>query len=154
MKTKTYAFELEQPKPQKWWYNVIRKLWIPRSQFFANVNEIVVSFPSLNFAKAGVTITISPGTLNITVIGQHSIRDLVSLTTANLALPKGSVGTIGVYFAWNHDLVNIANLSGDGTTYPLALNATEFGFGRWNAATFNAKSIAGTPALEYCLIEA
>lgn len=120
----------------------------------ANVNEITISFPSLNFAKGGVTITITPGTLNITVTGVHSIRDLVTLTTANLALSKGNVGTIGIYFIWNHDITNQIQLGGDGTTYPIALNAGEFGFGRWNAATFNAKSAAATPQLEYCLIEA
>lgn len=124
------------------------------SQLFANNNEITVSFPSLAFSKGGVTITITPGTLSVTVVGVHSIRDLVTLSTADTNLSKGNVGTIGIYFVWNHDITNAIQIGGDGTTYPLALNAGEFGFGRWNAAAIHAKASAATPQLEYCLIEA
>jgi hypothetical protein len=164
MKTQTYHFEVEKTLRRRMTHrdrfsqfvrNIGAGLYLPSgSQLFANNNEITVSFPSLSFAKGGVTITITPGTLSVTVTGVHSIRDLITLSTSNTACSKGNVGTIGIYFIWNHDITNTIQLGGDGTTYPIALFAGEFGFGRWNAATFNAKASAGTPQLEYCLIEA
>src|SRR5882672_9319831 len=113
----------------------------------ANANEIVISFPSLNFAKGGVIVTITPGTLNISVTGIHSIRDLLTLSTSDATLSKGNVATIGIYFIWNHDVTNNILLGSDGTLFPIMLQPGEFGFGRWNAAAFHAKSAAGTPQL-------
>jgi hypothetical protein len=153
MKTKTYSFRLNP-----WTFARFMRMipfWLQSgADYFANANEITISFPSFNFSKSGVTITILPGTLNVSVIGLHSVHDVVTLTTADAILSKGNIGTLGVYFVWNHDSTNAAQMGGDGTTYPLAANAGEASFGRWNAAAFHAKSTAGSPQLEYCLIEA
>ena len=118
-------------------------------------NELTVNIPSISFAKGtlSINITPSPSPLQVSVTGVHSVHDQIALTTTDSNISKGNIGTIGWVYVKNLDVTNQVQIGGDGTTYPITLNPGEYGTFRWNAAAFHAKCTAGTPSLEYMLIE-
>ena len=117
-------------------------------------NELTINLPSFTYVKSPFNENMTPGVLQVTVIGKKIIHGHITLTTADTLLNKGNIGTYGFVYMKNWDSTNIVNIGGDGTTYPLALNPGEFWIGRWNVAALHAKSVAGSPLLEYWAVEA
>jgi hypothetical protein len=118
-------------------------------------NELTVNLASIGYLKGTVAINItpSPSPLVINVTGLHSVHDTVALTTSDLVLSKGNIVTIGLVYLKNLDLTNVIQISDDGTVYALSLKPGEYFYFRWNAAAVHAKSVAGSPQLEYAMIE-
>src|SRR6266545_5690267 len=118
-------------------------------------NELTVSIPSIAYLKGTIAINISPSPspLTVSATGIHSIHDTVALSTSDASLSKGTITTIGWVYVKNLDVTNNILIGSDGTLFPLMLKPGEYGVFRWNAAAFHAKSAAGTPQIEYCLIE-
>jgi hypothetical protein len=51
------------------------------------------------------------------------------------------------------DTTNAVIIGSDGTNYPIKIKALSYGEFDWNAANVHGKSLAGTPYVEYTLIE-
>lgn len=117
------------------------------------MNELNLSL-TIAYGKTPNSLILTP-TLAITVAGLHYIHDQVALSTGDLILNKGLVGTIGFVFVKNNDLVNNCLVGTDGVTYPTTLLPGIWTyFTSWATANVHAKSSAGTPNLEYAIVEA
>jgi hypothetical protein len=118
-------------------------------------NELNINLSSIGYLKGTVAVNISPvpSPLTVNCTGLHSVHDTVSLTTGDITLSKGNIGTIGYCYFKNLDVTNTVQISDDGTVYALAFKPGENGYFRWNAAAVHAKAVAGTPQLEYAMFE-
>lgn len=118
-------------------------------------NELNINLASFSFAKTPITVNIAPlpSPLSVTVTGIHSMHDQVVLTTGDLTLSKGNIGTIGYVYLRNLDATNSILIGPDGANFHIILRAGEYGLLRWNSTNIHAKSGLGTPTLEYMLIE-
>ena len=121
-------------------------------------SELRITLPTISYLKNGITINITPpiNPMLADVTGENSMNDVVTLSTSNTALSKGNISSIGYVFFKNLDATNNILIGSDGTTYPMMLKPGEYAFFRWNlaGALLQAKASAGTPVLQYCLIEA
>jgi hypothetical protein len=117
-------------------------------------NEITINLSSITYVKDVYSDTITPGTLQISVTGKHAIHDDVVLSTIDLSLAKGNIGTIGFFYVKNKDNTNNVLIGTDGTNFPFILIPGSAMFGYINGAALHAKSAAGAPLLEYYLVEA
>lgn len=114
---------------------------------------LTVNLPSLTLS-GGVynNELITPGVLIVSVTGVHAIHDQAALTTSPVNLNKGNIGTIGYCYFKNLDVTNAIQIGSDGTTFQILLKPSEFIVVRWNAANVSAKASAGTPSLEYLMV--
>jgi hypothetical protein len=106
----------------------------------------------LNFAKDGALFQVS-GSSTIDVTGQNAIKAVKQFSTTDYNFDKGNVVTIGRVFIRNLDATNSVIIGADGTNYPIKVKPLSFGDFEWNAAAVHGKSVAGTPYVEYTLIE-
>jgi hypothetical protein len=117
-------------------------------------NEITINIPNITYVKDVYNDTMAVGVVNMSVTGKHAIHDNMPLSTGDLNVSKGNIGTIGFFLFRNKDVTNTIQIGSDGTLFPLQLLPGEVAIGRWNAAAVHAKAVAGTPGFEYWLIEA
>lgn len=116
-------------------------------------NELNIGATTITFNKSPNNITISPINLSITVNGIHYIHDQVTLSTTDTNLNKGNIGTIGFVYLKNMDGTNSILVGADGVNYPITLAPGNWMF-VFSMAAVHVKSSAGTPNIEYLLIEA
>jgi hypothetical protein len=117
-------------------------------------NELTINLSSITYVKDVYNDVISPGTLQISVTGKHAIHDDVALSTTDLSLAKGNISTIGFFYLKNKDVTNNILVGTDGTNFPFILLPGIAMFGYVNGAALHAKSAAGSPLLEYYMVEA
>jgi hypothetical protein len=115
--------------------------------------ELTINLPSFTYIKAPFSENILPGILQVTVNGKQVVHGAIGLTTGDSVLSKCNVSTIGYVYMKNLDITNNIQISDDGTIYALMLKPGEFALFRWNAAAIHAKATAGTPILEYWMVE-
>ena len=106
----------------------------------------------LTFSKAGADYSVT-GSSTIDVTGFNAIKATKQLSTSDYNFDKGNVGTIGRVFVLNLDTTNNVIVGADGTNYPIKIKPGSFFCGEWNAAAVHAKSSAGTPYIDYVIIE-
>ena len=106
----------------------------------------------LAFSKNGAVFNVT-GSSTIDVAGQEAIKAVKQFSTSDWTFDKGNVGTIGRVFIRNLDDTNAVVIGSDGTNYPVKVKPGSFGDFEWNAAAVHGKSSAGTPYVEYTLIE-
>lgn len=106
----------------------------------------------LAFQKAGAIFNVT-GTSTVDVTGFNAIKAVKQFSTTDWTFDKGNVATIGRVFIRNLDGTNAVVIGSDGTNYPVKVKPLSFGDFEWNAAAVHGKSLAGTPYVEYCLIE-
>src|SRR5947209_1719214 len=116
-------------------------------------NELNINLSSITFLKGIYNDKVTPGAIPITVAGTHAAKDTIGLTTTDSVINKGNIGTIGFFYLKNNDPNNDVLIGSDGTNYPLKVPAGKVAIGFWNAAAMHAKAAAGTPTLDYWLIE-
>jgi hypothetical protein len=116
-------------------------------------SELTINIPSITYVKAPFSEQLTPGILLITVTGKQVSHGSIGLSTSDTTLNKGNIGTLGYVYFKNLDAVNNVTIGSDGTLFNLTLKPGEFGVIRWNAAAIHAKSAAGTPLLEYWMVE-
>lgn len=116
-------------------------------------NELQSPGGNLTFNKGVQNVSIPLAALSITVTGKSSIHGEVGLTTSDLSLNKGLIGTIGWAYVRNEDPTNNALVGADGVAFPIIIPPGQYYNGPWGNAAIHAKASAGTPSIEYCLIE-
>ena len=116
-------------------------------------NELQLPGGNLTFIKGVQNVAIPIPALSITVTGQASIHGQVALTTGDLNLNKGLIGTIGWIYIKNLDVTNNAQIGSDGILYPILLAPGGWILTQWNAVAVHAKATASTPNIEYLFVE-
>jgi len=106
----------------------------------------------LFFSKGGAVFDVS-ATASLAVTGFNAIKAVKQFSTSDYAFDKGNVATIGRVFIRNLDTSNAIIIGSDGTNYPIKIKPLSYGEFDWNAANVHGKSLAGTPYVEYTLIE-
>jgi hypothetical protein len=107
---------------------------------------------SCKFSKNGAIFDIVSGSQH-DVTGENAIKATKQLTTTDVTLDKGYIGTIGRVFILNLDTTNAVLVGVNGTDYPIKVKPSSHAQWDANAADVHAKSAAGTPDIEYLLIE-
>jgi hypothetical protein len=106
----------------------------------------------LSFSKGGAVFDVS-ATATLAVTGFNAIKAVKQFSTTDYTFDKGNVATIGRVFIRNLDSTNAVIIGSDGTNYPIKIKPLSYGEFEWNAANVHGKSLAGTPYVEYTLIE-
>ncbi len=115
--------------------------------------ELVINLPTITYNKTPFAEALAPGILTVTVTGKQVSHGAPTLSTSPANLNKGNVGTIGFVFIKNLDATNTVQYGSDGVLFNLSLKPTEWAIHRWNAAQVSAKASAGTPIIEYWMVE-
>jgi hypothetical protein len=118
-------------------------------------NELTINLTTISYVKGtiGINIAPAPAPATVTVTGTHTVHDQLVLSTSDSNITKGNIGTIGWIYVKNLDTTNNIIIGTDGSLYPLLFKPGEYGVFRWNGAAFHAKAVAGTPIIEYMIIE-
>jgi hypothetical protein len=116
-------------------------------------NELTINLPTITYIKSPFSESLAPGVLQVTVNGKQVVHGSIGLSTADLTLNKGNIGTYGYIYFRNQDNTNNVQIGSDGTLFGQMLKPGEAAVVRWNAAAVHAKSVAGAPILEYWAVE-
>jgi hypothetical protein len=120
-------------------------------------NEITVS-GSLEFSKGSLDVDLSKGSLQVTVTGTEYIRNTLIVTQASeVAIPKGSITTVGWFLGINRDATNFITIRpGSAKDDCIKINPGEFALFRFDNTDANTPYAIAAVAdcvMEYLLIE-
>lgn len=100
----------------------------------------------------GVNKSLGSVPATVSMSGSNYVEGVMSLTTVEAAIPKGSIGTPGYMIVENLDVTNNALIGVTGSE-PVLLLPGDWALLRINGTPF-AKSSASTVRIRYLLLEA
>lgn len=118
-------------------------------------DELEFKITNFTFEKGGVKVERAPGSVDVTITGDHAIHKTQEIGTSAENLDKGEITTPGYGLFHNLDGTNFVEIGYDDTGFKptVKIESGEWALFRLAQATPQAKADTAACDLEFILIE-